>query len=422
MVGISRRQTRRTAAPGARLYHSFVNWLRLRTIGVPPLLVDGAIAAILWSVGAAQLLAEENRQRPGPARGPFGGPPGGPEGPDGYSYLLLGLSAGFLALRRRNPVAALTGVALFGAAFLVRSEPVFPVQLIVLVAIYTMVADSSLSRLEAVAVSLAAAAILGAAIYFNDDNYGSASWAMNAAWIFAAIVLGDSVRSRREIAAQEERGREEEALRRVSEERLQIARELHDVVGHNISLINVQAGAGSHVLYKDPQQARETFDNIRNASHETLQELRSLVGVLRDPVSVQSKAPTVGLDELEHLVQGFVEAGLDVQLKVTGARRHVSGIADLSAYRILQEALTNAVRHARGARVVVNVHYGADEVSLSVTNSRGENAAAEAAGDGHGLTGMRERVTAIGGELDAGPDADGGFHVRAVLPLTGGAS
>jgi signal transduction histidine kinase len=398
-----------------------MSWLRFRALSVPPLLVDATIAGILWGVGAAQLLAEDSRRRPGPG-GP-GGPGGGfPAGPDTYSYILLGLSAGFLTFRRRNPLLALTGVAVFGAAFLVRSEPVFPVQLIVLVAIYTMVADSALSRLSSIAVSLAAAALLGASIYLNDDVRSSASWAMDAAWVFAAIFLGDSVRSRREIATQEERSREEEALRRVSEERLQIARELHDVVGHNISLINVQAGAGAHVLYKDPQQAKETFDNIRNASHETLQELRSLVGVLRDPVSGESKAPTVGLDELEQLIQGFVEAGLAAELRVTGARRHVSGIVDLSAYRILQEALTNAARHAGGARVFVNVHYGPDEVSLNVTNGRGDGQPAEVAGGGHGLVGMRERVIAIGGRIEAGPDEDGGFHVLAVLPLAGTAT
>jgi signal transduction histidine kinase len=403
-----------------------MNWLRVHSLSMPPLLVDATIAAILWGVGAAQLLTEYNRSRPrgGPAGpgGPFGPGGGGPAGPDTYSYILLGFCAGFLTLRRIHPVLALSGVAAFGAAFLIRSEPVFPVQLIVLVAIYTVVADSNLSRLASIAVSLAAAAVLGAAIYLNDDQMSSASWAMNAAWVFAAIFLGDSVRSRREITAQEERNREEESLRRVSEERLQIARELHDVVGHNISLINVQAGAGAHVLYKDPQQAKETFDNIRNASHETLQELRSLVGVLRDPVSGESKAPTVGLDELEALVRSFAETGQDVDLRVTGARRHVSGIVDLSAYRILQEALTNAVKHARGARVLVTVHYGADEVSLSVTNGRGDGEPVETPGDGHGLMGMRERVIAIGGRLDAGPDADGGFHVRATLPLAGGAA
>jgi len=413
----------RDATRLGRLYHLAMSWLRFRSIQVPPLLVDASIAALLWGVGAAQLLAEQNRRRPGPGPGEGpGGPEGGPAGPDTYSYILLGLCAAFLVLRRRNPVISVAGVAMLGAAFLVRSEPVFPVQLIVLVAIYTLVADSDLSRLSTIAISLAAAAVLGIALYLNDDNYSSASWAMNAAWVFAAIFLGDSVRSRRETAAQEEKSREEEALRRVSEERLQIARELHDVVGHNISLISVQAGAGSHVLYKNPEQAKETFDNIRNASHETLQELRSLVGVLRDSTAGESKVPTVGLDELEQLVQGFVEAGQAVELRVTGARRHVSGIVDLSAYRILQEALTNAVRHARGARVAVNVHYGPDDVSLSVINGRGEGPDSEASGDGHGLLGMRERVAAIGGRLDAGPDADGGFHVRAVLPLAGGAT
>jgi signal transduction histidine kinase len=397
-----------------------MDWLRMRTLSVPPLLIDASIAAILWGVGAAQLLAEDSRYKPPPGR-PFG-PQSGPEGPDIYSYLLLGFCAGFLALRRVNPVLALAGVVGFGAAFLVRSEPVFPVQLIVLVAIYTMVADSDMPRLSSIGVSVAAAAVLGVALYLNDDRMSSAAWAMNAAWVFAAIVLGDSLRSRREAALERSISREEEALRRVSEQRLQIARELHDVVGHNISLINVQASAGSHVLYKDPEQAKETFENIRNASHETLQELRSLVGVLRDPVTGESKTPTVGLDEIDQLIKGFTEAGLDVELRVTGLRRHVAGIVDLSAYRILQEALTNAVRHAQGAKVAVTVHYSRDDVTLSVTNSRGAGPALETDSGGHGLVGMRERIAAIGGRLDAGPDADGGFHVRAVLPLAGGAS
>jgi signal transduction histidine kinase len=244
-----------------------------------------------------------------------------------------------------------------------------------------------------------------------------ANWAMDAAWVAAAVLLGDSVRSRREVTAEAERGREEESRRRISDERLQIARELHDVVGHNISLINVQAGAGAHVLYKDQVQAQETFANIRKASHETLQELRSLVGVLREPMGEEQMEPTVGLDALDQLVKAISDAGQTVQLRVTGQKANLAGIIDLSAYRILQEALTNTVRHAPRSKVDIAVSYGPDAVSLEVHNDRGAGDQLQEPGGGHGLTGMRERVAAIGGKLDAGPEPDGGFRVRAILPL-----
>jgi signal transduction histidine kinase len=402
--------------------------LRLRTLSVPPLLFDAVLAAILGGVGAAQLLSRRNLfdnriERP-PFSGNFNFPGGGtppprlPE-PDLFTYGLLGFCAGSLVVRSRYPLLSLAGVTLFGAAYLLQSQPVFAVQLIVLVAVYSAVADSTFPRTAAVLISLLVGAVLGAAIYVSDAPRTNAQWAMDAAWLLAAIFLGDSVRSRREIAAQSEKSREEEALRRVSEERLQIARELHDVVGHNISLINVQAGAGSHVLYKDADQARETFNNIRTASHETLQELRSLVGVLRDPATGESRTPTTGLEELAHLIKGFVDAGQNVKLRVTGNRRNLPGIVDLSAYRIVQEALTNAIRHAPDSAITVSVHYGDDSVSLRVINDRGSQIAlTESTGDGHGLQGMRERVLAIGGQLDAGPDLDGGFHVLATLPLT----
>jgi signal transduction histidine kinase len=394
-------------------------------------MVDVTLAVLLGAVGIWQLAGQrdpfgEKRPRPsgyegggpsGGGSGPFPGGGGGPPEPDTLTYLLFGLCAASLAVRSRFPLLTLAGVTAFGAAYLETGQPVFPVLIIVLVAIYSAVADSSLPRFVPILLSLGSGAILGAAIWLSDAPRTNAQWAMDAAWVLAAIFLGDSVRSRRETAEQLERSREEEERRRVSDERLRIARELHDVVGHNISLINVQAGAGAHVLYNDPQQSRETFDNIRTASHETLQELRSLVGVLRDPATGESRTPTVGLDALEQLIKGFVDAGQDVTLEVTGNKRHVSGIVDLSAYRILQEALTNTVRHAPKSKVRVMVNYGEKDVSLTVTNDSGDGVTAREPGGGHGLVGMRERVMAIGGRLDAGPDANGGFHVRAVLPL-----
>ena len=140
---------------------------------------------------------------------------------------------------------------------------------------------------------------------------------MDAAWLLAAIFLGDSVRSRRADELEAERTRDEEHRRRLSDERVRIARELHDVVGHNISLITVQAGAGEHVLYKDASQAQEAFANIRHASHETMQELRSMVGVLRDaPSGAPQTAPTQGLDALDSLIKAVTDAGQEVELSV----------------------------------------------------------------------------------------------------------
>jgi signal transduction histidine kinase len=405
-----------------------MQWLRLRAFSVPPLLFDAALACLLGVVGAIQLASRRNlfdnfadrRQpifdfNPNPIfvqRFPF---PGGPDLP---TYTLLSLSAASLLLRSKFPVLCLALVTIFSALYLRRAQPEFAVQLILLVAVYSAVADSGLSRSAGVLVSLAAGAALGIAIHISDIPRTDAQWAMDVAWLLAAILLGDSVRSRRETALESERSREEAALRHASEERLRIARELHDVVGHNISLINVQANAGAHVLYQDNDKARETFDNIREASHETLQELRSLVGILRDPHAGSRHAPTVGLGALGSLIKSCAEAGQNIQLDVTGKQRDLSGVVDLSAYRILQEALTNVVRHAPNSNVAVKVHFGDDEVSLEVTNDRGAEASSpEHSGGGHGLQGMRERVLAIGGRLDVGPDRLGGFHVRAVLPL-----
>jgi signal transduction histidine kinase len=423
---------RTTTRPGRERWTAIIiglvngSWLRNQAANLPPLLIDGALALALGGVGATQLarghgpFGDEGRRPPGPGFGGAGRGPA-PGGADFLDYLLLGLCAASLVLRRRFPLLSLAGVTAFGAAFLVRGQPVFSVQLIVLVAIYTAIADSTLSRAPALGVAIASAGLLGLAVYFSDAPRSSSFWAMDAAWVLAAIFLGDSVRSRREFAAEAERSREEEGQRRIADERLQIARELHDVVGHSISLINVQAGAGAHVLYKDPDQARDAFETIRAASHDTLQELRSLVGVLREPLAEESLAPTVGLAAVEQLVQSVADAGQAVQLRVTGDRRKATGVVDLSAYRILQEALTNTMRHAPHSRVSVNVDFGDGGISLEITNSAGDNGVTREAGGGHGLTGMRERAAAIGGHLEAGPQPDGGFRVKAVLPLTGSA-
>ena len=142
-----------------------------------------------------------------------------------------------------------------------------------------------------------------------------------------------------------------------------------------------------------------------------------MVGVLREPVVKESKEPTVGLDAMDQLIKAMTDAGQTVELSVTGRRRHLTGVVDLSAYRILQEALTNTLRHAPRSKVRVAVDYKDDSVTLDVTNGRGDASSPRTPGGGLGLVGMRERVTAIGGRLDAGPQPDGGFRVHAELPV-----
>ena len=291
------------------------------------------------------------------------------------TFVLLGAAS--LAWRRTAPLVALTTTGLALGVTTAVDGPGAGALGPALIAVYSAVAwDRRLAATVAAALDVTAVAVVDrvrSGVWWEDDV------ALSTALLAVVLAAGFAVGSRRTTLAdardrveRAERSREEEERRRVSDERLRIARELHDVVGHNISLINVQAGAGAHVLYNDPAQARETFDNIRTASHETLQELRSLVGVLRDPATGESRAPTVGLDALEQLIKGFVDAGQDVTLEVTGSKRHVSGIVDLSAYRILQEALTNTVRHAPKAKVRVTVNYGDKDVSLAVTNDSGD--------------------------------------------------
>ena len=252
------------------------------------------------------------------------------------------------------------------------------------------------------------------------------------AWLLTLGTTTEFVRVRRERAAEMARTRQEEARRRASEERLRIAQELHDVLAHNISLINVQAGVALHLIDEQPEQARPALAAIKEASKEALGELRSVLGVLRqDGEEAASRVPAPGLAaDLDGLVAKAAAAGLDVRVEVEGDRRPLPPSVDRAAFRIAQEALTNVVRHAGRATATVRVAYADDAVSVQVDddgrgtpadNPTGDSSPGDSStggiGSGNGITGMRERATALGGRLDAGPRADGGFRVRAWLPL-----
>lgn len=201
----------------------------------------------------------------------------------------------------------------------------------------------------------------------------------------------------------------------VAAERTRIARELHDVVAHSVSIIAVQAGAAEAQIDSDPERAREHMRNVRNSAHESLVELRRLVGLLREDDA--SYAPAPGLARLQDLIDEARENGADVTLETNGGGQSLPGGLDLTAYRVIQESLTNARRHSGGAPTVVRVERGPSQLAIDVTNDAGEPDPSVGEGSGQGLIGMRERVRIYGGSLTAEPTSDGGFAVRAVLPI-----
>lgn len=237
-------------------------------------------------------------------------------------------------------------------------------------------------------------------------------------------VWGDSVHTRRRLAgeiathvATAAAEKEAEARRRVAEERLRLAHELHDVMAHTITTMTVQAGAAGDQLGRDPERAREAFASMRTAARDAMAELRSMVAVLRGPGQDAERAPLPGLAQLEELIRTAAEAGVKVEVVSDVALDlPLPAVVDLTCYRVIQEALTNVVRHAAASRATVNIHRGGGSLTVEVTDDgRGPQ------GDGRGglgLLGLRERAAVVGGRLQAGPGPDGGFRVTAVLPVT----
>jgi len=346
----------------------------------------------------------------------------------GVLTCLLLVIAASLAVRRRAPAAALilASASLIVAALVVRHSQGVPVEvfLALLVLFYSVGAHCEERRspvVGGIALAAIAAVDLAKPGFFN----GSSS-PRPGAWLAFAIawLVGRDLRRRRqhveglkERAERLEREREEKALLAAAEERTRIARELHDVVAHRVSMMVVQAEAGPVVVEREPATAAQAFDSIGAIGRQALAEMRRLLGVLRsdDDRSGPSLGPQPGLDQLPALVEQAREAGLEARLEVQGEPRPLPPGMDLSAYRIVQEALTNAVRHAGPSTARVLIRYGDADLRLEVRDDGLGPRAGN--GAGHGLIGMRERVNLFGGELDAGPRPDGGFAVAARLPL-----
>jgi signal transduction histidine kinase len=346
---------------------------------------------------------------------------------DALGYLLLIGHGASLVVRRHYPVPVLLWVALTSFAFTALDYP-GPLYTVALVfAVWTAVAAGDrITAIGVTALLLIAQPTIGLVFGVGHlvDLEGTIWF---TGWLVAGFVLGEVSRGRRERLAQlegraldAERTREEEARRRAGEERLRIARELHDVLAHHISVINVQAGVAVHLLDKQPDQARSALVAINEASKEAMRELRATLGVLRQVDDAEPRHPSPGLARLDDLVANAAAAGLDVSVDVSGEPRRLGANADLAAYRIVQEALTNVVRHAGSPTASVSIRYSPREVEIEVDDQGRGRPGGVGVVAGNGLIGMQERANAAGGELVAGPGSDGGFRVRARLPLEGG--
>lgn len=331
----------------------------------------------------------------------------------GIALLLAGPAA--LGVRRIQPVAALGLAAAAVAAYLGVGYPFGPVFLAPVLALCFAVAAGH--RVAAYTITgIAFAVVLLEHVVAHPGQpfplTGAAGW---LAWLIAVIAASEGWRARRERLAQVRAAREETERRRGSEERLRIAQELHDVLGHHVSLINVQAGVALYLMDDDPEQARTALAAIKQSSRELLREMRMTLGVLRGVDEQPPHQPVPGLARLDALVSDTRAAGLPVTVELRGSARELPASVDLAAYRIVQEALTNTRKHAGPARASVLVQY--DEHGLTVQiDDDGRGTVSPVPAGGNGLSGMRERAQALGGTITAGPRAEGGFRVRAFLP------
>jgi signal transduction histidine kinase len=332
---------------------------------------------------------------------------------DAVAIGLAVLAAGAIGLSGRSPVAGV-GVAL--ACVLVYHAIGYQPAAIDLALMVALYKAASPQRLR-LSVMLGAIAVLGYAIV---SALGPGGLSLEAPLIgtlavLASLGLGYAVAGQR---AYRQQRREEETQHRLTEERFRIARELHDVVSHSISTINVQAAVAAHVMAERPEQAHAALLAIKETSRDTLRELRGILQVLRRVDEDEPREPAPGLGQLEILIDTAIRAGVPTSGSVIGPVRPLSPAIDLAAYRIIQESLTNVIRHAAPASATVTVAYEPAQLVIEVRDD-GRGGAAGTAGTeepGHGLAGMRERVNAVGGELEAIPMPGRGFRVRASLP------
>ena len=349
------------------------------------------------------------------------------------ALLLVALASVVLAWRNRWPVAVLTVSTAAVLAYTLLGYVNGAALLAPAAAVYALATNVSVRRALAIS-GVTLAVLLAATSTSNPFGTATGGTVVVLPVLFAAVCLGGiAVANRRAFIASIQARADDEARLRIDEERLRIARELHDVVAHTMSTINVQASAAAMVLTERPDAAAESLQAIRAASKNGLRELRAILNVLRQADDAEPTAPAPGLAQVDALIAGANQAGLPATLTVSGEPEVLPAGVDLAAYRIIQESLTNAIRHAGPATARVSLTYRAGALLIEVadtgrgvppvrardlTNGHGSRQSGTwQPGAGHGLVGMRERAATAGGTLEAGPAPGGGFMVTATLPL-----
>ncbi|MFF2513936.1 sensor histidine kinase [Streptomyces sp. NPDC058086] len=341
------------------------------------------------------------------------------------AVVLAAVGCSALLWRRRHPFGVLAITIGCGVIFQMlgfRESPL--VTSPVLASIYNVALRTD-RRTAWTAAAVSAAVLVGADAVWTSNSWLDPDKAAMVAWTALPAAVGDGLRSRRayvaavvERAEHAERTREQEAQQRVAAERVRIARELHDIVAHHIALINAQAGVAVHLVDQRPEQILTALENIRDTSRSALDELRVTVGLLRqsdEPVALRDPMP--GLAQVPALLASFERAGLAVSHTRRGATEPLEPAVDLAAYRIVQESLTNVRKHAGADHARLFLHYHGERLTITVEDDGCAEPHHPHPGAGHGLIGMRERASTIGGTLYAGPRPEGGFTVTAELPL-----
>ena len=354
------------------------------------------------------------------------------------AVIFAAVACGVLAARRSYPVLVLVISVAAAEAYLAqtRGRGATMLMLAPLIALYT-VADISDRRRGRLVGGLAVLALIASHMLASPVSWLKSDNLALAALGGMALAAGAASRNRRGYLAeveqraqraertreQAERSRDQEARRRVTEERLRIAHDLHDSVGHHLALINVQAGVAGFLLDTDPDQARAALTHVTTATRSALEEMHATIGLLREPGDTATPTrPIIGLTGLGELIAAYRRSGLTVDHAVQGTVRRLPPAADLTAYRVIQESLTNVCKHAVRQIARIQLSYRADVLSIVIDDDglpyRGDLVAGPPASPaGHGLVGMRERVAALGGEFHAGPRPAGGFRVSVTLPL-----
>ncbi len=347
--------------------------------------------------------------------------------PDGWAYLLALAQTLPLTFRRIRPIPVLFIVA---GSFMIDRGLDYPSTIAVTGILFAFHAiGSELPRRQSLVIGLATAGVLTlftlSGVAYNESvEFGTVLLVLVGSIL--PLFLGREVHERRRYLTELEertklleRDREERARRAVRDERARIARELHDVVAHEMTVMTIQATAASRVLESDPGKAAEALTAIEAAGHDALAEMRRLLGLLRTEEQPANRSPQPGLARLDGLVEQMVEAGLSIDVVVAGTPRPLPAGIDLNAYRIIQESLTNTLKHGGpDVRAQVQLEFADRELGIEVTDDGRGAAEALSAGDGgHGLLGMQERIALLDGEFSSGPRSGGGYRVAARIPV-----